>query len=151
MDAEASRQFIEKYAADILSFFGDNVDVQATVRDDVLEVTVPVTDSSSVLIGRNAETLRGLQFILSTALRNKEAAIWRVNLDIADYKKQRAERLAVKVREWVERVQVSGEPHTEALNAADRRIVHHVVSEYSDLKTFSEGEGRDRTITIAKK
>jgi len=36
------------------------------------------------------------------------------------------------------------------MNAADRRIVHQVASEYSDIKTFSEGEGYDRKLTIVQ-
>ena len=151
MNQEASVEFIKKYTSDILSFFGDNTEVEASIRDDVIEVSIPPTSSSSVLIGRNAETLRSLQFLLSTALRNQGSDLQRINLDIADYKKQRAERLAEKVREWVSAVQSTGEPRTELLNAADRRIVHHVVSEFDDVTTHSDGEGRDRTITIEKK
>ena len=151
MNRDESLEFVKKYTADILSFFGENVDVEVSTRDDVIEVNVPVTTNSSILIGRNADTLRSLQFILSTVLRNKNAELQRVNLDISNYKKQRAERLAEKVREWVGVVRNTGTPRTESLNAADRRIVHHVVSEFEDMKTFSEGEGKDRTITIAVK
>lgn len=88
--------------------------------------------------------------MVSTVLRNKDAALSRVNLDIADYKKQRAERLAEKTREWIEEVRKSGSSHIERLNAADRRIVHQVAAEYSDIKTFSEGEGQDRQIVISQ-
>lgn len=150
MNREESLAFVEKYTADLLSFFGENVTVTVASRDDVIEVTVPSTASSSVLIGRNAETLRAIQYTLSNVLRNKGAELQRVNLDIADYKKQRADRLAEKVREWVADIRETGQPRTESLNAADRRIVHHVVSEFDDMKTFSEGEGRERTITIAR-
>ena len=38
-----------------------------------------------------------------------------------------------------------------SLNAADRRIVHQVATEYDDIETFSEGEGRERKIIIAQK
>lgn len=150
MNREESLAFVEKYTADLLSFFGENVTVTVALRDDVIEVTVPSSASSSVLIGRNAETLRAIQYTLSNVLRNKGAELQRVNLDIADYKKQRADRLAEKVREWVTDIRETGQPRTESLNAADRRIVHHVVSEFDDMKTFSEGEGRDRTITITR-
>lgn len=151
MNKDESLAFVKKYTADILSFFGENVEVEVSLREDVIEVNVPATQSSSILIGRNAETLRGFQFLLSTILRNKGAEIQRINLDIAGYKKQRAERLAETVGVWVAAVRETGIPRTESLNAADRRIVHHVVSEHPDMKTFSEGEGKDRTITIALK
>jgi spoIIIJ-associated protein len=150
MNKEQSIAFAVKYLEDLLSFFGINVAVISTTEEDVIELSVPSTSINSLLIGRNAETLRSLQYIVSHVLREKGAALTRVNIDIADYKKQRAERLAAKTREWIEEVRRTGTSHVEALNAADRRIVHHVASEYSDIRTFSEGEGRDRKITITQ-
>lgn len=150
MNREASIEFAKNYIADLLTFFELNVEVTASVEDDVIELSVPPTDLSSILIGRNADTLRSLQFLVSTVLRNKGAMLTRVNLDIADYKKQRAERLAAKTREWVEEVRRTGSSHVELLNAADRRVVHQVATEYSDITTHSEGEGAERKIVIAQ-
>ena len=150
MNREQSVEFARTYVADLLSFFGINVTVEVSVQDDVIEISVPSTDINSLLIGRGAETLRSLQFLVSTVLRNKDAALSRVNLDVADYKRQRSDRLAEKAREWIEEVRKSGTSHVEQMNAADRRIVHQVASEYSDIKTFSEGEGLERRITITQ-
>ena len=150
MNREQSVEFARTYVADLLSFFGINVTVEVSVQDDVIEISVPSTEINSLLIGRGAETLRSLQFLVSTVLRNKDAALSRVNLDVADYKRQRSDRLAEKAREWIEEVRKSGTSHVEQMNAADRRIVHQVASEYSDIKTFSEGEGLERRITITQ-
>jgi len=151
MDHQASIDFAKKYLEDLLSFFGVNTDIEVSVNEDVLELSVPANELSSILIGRNAETLRSLQYILSTTLRNNNASIQRVNLDIADYKKQRAEKLAEKAKEWIEQVRSTGDSYIANLNAADRRIVHGVASEYDDIQTFSEGEGRERHLIIAQK
>ena len=150
MNKEQSTEFARTYVADLVSFFGINVDVTATTEDDVIELDIPSTELNSLLIGRNAETLRSLQYLVSTVLRNKDADLWRVNIDIADYKKQRAERLAAQARLWIEEVRKTGSSHVAHLNAADRRIVHQVATEYSDIRTYSEGEGRDRAITITQ-
>ena len=150
MNREQSVEFARNYVADLLSFFGVNVSVEASVQDDVIELSVPSTDINSLLIGRGAETLRSLQFLVSTVLRNQGAALTRVNLDIADYKRQRADRLAEQARVWIEEVRKTGSSHVERLNAADRRIVHQVAAEYSDIKTFSDGEGLERRITITQ-
>jgi len=150
MNKEESVQFAQKYLEDLLSFFGANLTVRSTCNDDVIELSVPSNELNSLLIGRNAETLRGLQYIVSTVLRNKGSFITRVNIDIADYKKQRADRLAEQAREWIAEVRRSGDSKIVSLNAADRRIVHQVASEYSDIRTFSEGEGYDRKLTIAQ-
>jgi spoIIIJ-associated protein len=150
MNKEQSTEFAQKYLADLLSFFGVNVEVVASAEDEVIELSVPSTDLNSLLIGRNAETLRSLQYLVSTVLRNQDAAVWRVNIDIADYKKQRAERVAKDARVWIDEVRRTGNSHVAHLNPADRRIVHQVATEYADIRTYSEGEGLDRTITIAQ-
>lgn len=151
MNAEDSIAFAKKYLEDLISFFGVHVTVDASVEEDVIELAVSSSEANSLLIGRNAETLRSLQYVISTTLRNKGALLTRVNVDIADYKKQRAEKIAADARGWIEEVRKTGDSYVADLNAADRRIVHQVATEYDDIRTFSEGEGRDRRIIIAQK
>jgi spoIIIJ-associated protein len=150
MNSQESVEFAKKYLTDLLSFFEVNVEVEAVVEEDIIELSVPSTELNSLLIGRNAETLRSLQLLVSSGLRNQGAEVSRVNIDIADYKKQREEKVAKQAREWIEEVLRTGDSHVANLNAADRRIVHHVASEYPTIHTFSEGEGRDRRIIIAQ-
>lgn len=150
MNKEESIQYAQKYLEDLLSFFGANITVSSTCDEDVIELSVPSNDLNSLFIGHNAETLRSLQYVVSTVLRNKEASLTRVNIDVADYKKQRAERIARQAVEWIEEVKKTGDSKILDLNAADRRIIHKVASEYSDIRTFSEGEGRNRRLTIAQ-
>lgn len=89
--------------------------------------------------------------MVSTTLKNKDAQLHRVNVDVAEYKQQRAERLAKQVEEWATQVRESGESYAvRPMNPADRRVVHNVISEYEDLETHSEGEGRDRHVVIVK-
>jgi len=110
MDREESIQFAHKYLEDLLSFFGANITVSSTCEEDVIELSVPSSSLNSLLIGRGAETLRSMQYIVSTVLRNKEAELTRVNIDIADYKKQRAERVAEQARLWIEEVRRTSTP-----------------------------------------
>jgi len=151
MDDATSIAFAKKFLEDILAFYEVNSDVDATTSDEIIELSVPSTEHNSILIGRNAETLRAMQYLLSTVLRNNNASLYRVNIDIAGYKKQRAEKLAVEAKEWIETVIRTGDSHIASLNAADRRIVHQVATEYQEVQTFSEGEGRERKIIIAQK
>ncbi len=151
MDREASIVYAKKYLEDLLSFFGLNTEVYATADEEVIELHVPSTHLNGFLIGQRGETLRSLQFMIATTLKNHDAALSRVNVDIADYKKHRYERLAEQVREWIEDVRSSGEPkHLVPMNAAERRIVHKTVTEYSDIITHSEGEGRDRHVVLTR-
>jgi spoIIIJ-associated protein len=148
-DIEQAIQFAKKYIEDLLSFFGLNTDVYATTEDnEVIELHVPSTHLNGFLIGQHGDTMRSLQFMISSALRSKEFSITRVNVDIAEYKKQRADRLGDKASAWFKKVKESGEPMDLApMNAADRRIVHKLASE-EGLITESVGEGRDRHIVL---
>ena len=152
MNREESIAFAKKYVEDILSFFGLNTDVYAGADEDVIEMNIPSTHLNAFLIGQRGDTLRNLQHLVSTTLRNQEAELVRVNLDVADYKRQRNDRLREQAEDWVKKVRESGETmNLSPMSAAERRVVHQTVSDYSDLETHSEGEGRDRHIVISKK
>ena len=103
------------------------------------------------MIGRKFDNLRSLQHIVSMALLIRNAEINRVNIDVADTKKQRALQISEKAERWIKRVRETGEPFKVGLNPADRRIVHKTAQDYSDIETHSEGEGRERILIISKK
>ena len=150
MNKDESIRFAAKYLEDLLSFFGVNVAVYSTIDDEVIQLSVPSTSLNSILIGRNADNLRALQHIVSMALVVREAEVSRVNIDVAGYKKQRADRIAEKAEGWIRKVRETGQSMTVNLNAADRRVVHKLAQDYSDIETHSEGEGRDRVLIISK-
>lgn len=148
MDKDESVRFATKYLEDLLSFFGINVAVDSTLEDDVIQLSVPSTSMNSLLIGRNADNLRALQFIVSQSLASRNAEITRVNVDVADYKRQRADRIAEKAEGWIKKVRETGEPMRLDLSPADRRVVHKLAEDYSGVTTHSEGEGRERQLII---
>lgn len=148
MDKDESVRFATKYLEDLLSFFGINVAVDSTVDDEVIQLSVPSTSMNSLLIGKNADNLRALQFIVSQTLAAHEAEITRVNVDVADYKRQRADRIAEKAEGWIRKVRETGEPMRLDLSPADRRVVHKLAEDYSGITTHSEGEGRERQLII---
>jgi len=148
-DNEAAIRYAKKYLEDLLSFFGLNIDVYATNSDDeVIELHVPSTHLNSFLIGVHGDTMRALQFMTSNALRGQNFVLSRVNVDIADYKKQRADRLAERAEGWIKDVKASGQAmELRPMNAADRRIIHKVADE-AGLTTESIGEGPGRHIVL---
>ena len=151
MNRDESVRFATKFLEDVLSFFGLNVAVSSTVDDEVIQLSVPSTSMNSLLIGRNADNLRALQYIVSQALAAREAELTRVNVDIADYKLQRAEKIEHRAEPWINQVRSTGQPLTLDLNPADRRTVHRFAQDYSDIETHSEGVGRERKLIISKK
>ncbi len=148
-DIEQAILYAKKYLEDLLSFFGLNTDVYATTEDhEVIELNVPSTHLNGFLIGQGGDTARALQYLTSTALKNQNFSHSRVNVDVADYKKHRAERLVKVAEDWFKEVKDSGKAKDlQPMNAADRRVVHQAASDYG-LQTQSIGEGRDRHIVL---
>lgn len=145
---EAAITYAKKYLEDLLSFFGVNMDIHATRDEDVIQLNVPSTQLNGFLIGQHGENMRALQYLVSTALKNNGHEYSRVNVDVAEYKKQRADRLAHTAEDWIKQVKDSGEAlELKPMNAADRRVVHQVASD-AGLHTESIGEGRDRHIVL---
>jgi spoIIIJ-associated protein len=141
--------YAKKYIEDILSFFGLNTDVYSTTEDDeVIELDIPSTHLNGFLIGQRGDTLRAVQYIISTALKNQNFSHTRVNVDVAGYKKQHAERIAKEAEDWFAKVKATGEPKAlPPMSPADRRTIHKAAEDYG-LSTESVGEGRDRHIVI---
>ncbi len=145
---EDAIRYAKKYLEDLLSFFGLNTDVRATSEDDVIELEVPSTHLNGFLIGQKGDNMRAMQFLVSNALKNQGFAYTRVNVDVAEYKKQRAQRLAERAAEWMKQVKDSGElMELKPMSAADRRTIHKLAQEWG-LVSESDGEGRDRHIVI---
>ncbi|HSX17890.1 MAG TPA: R3H domain-containing nucleic acid-binding protein [Candidatus Saccharimonadales bacterium] len=148
-DIEEAILYAKKYLEDLLSFFGLNTDVYATTEDhEVIELNVPSTHLNGFLIGQHGDTMRALQYLISTALKNQNYAHTRVNVDVADYKKARAERLVSRAEEWFREVREGGKAkELLPMNAAERRVIHKAASDYG-LETESVGEGRERHIVL---
>ncbi len=151
MNQDESIRFAARFLEDLLSFFGVNVAVTSTIEDSVIQLSVPSTSLNPLLIGREANNLRALQHIVSMALAAKEAEVKQVNVDVANYKRKRAERVEEMAEGWIKKVRDTGETMVVDLNPADRRIVHRTAADYSDIETHSEGEGKERKLYISKK
>jgi spoIIIJ-associated protein len=140
--------YAKKYLEDLLSFFGLNTEVHATSEDEVIELEVPSTHLNGFLIGQRGDNMRSMQFLISSALKNQGFEFTRVNVDVAEYKKQRAKRLTEKAEEWMKIVKEGGKPmDLKPMSAADRRTVHKLAQEWG-LVSESAGEGPDRHIVL---
>ncbi len=138
----------KEYLESLLAFFGVNAEVSMQQSDQAVELAVE-SDITGKLIGHRGETLAALQQLLNAMLRGKTDDQRYVSIDIANYKKARAEQLAAKVRQDARTVVETGEPkRLHPMNAAERRIAHMTLAEMPEVVTESEGEGRERRVVI---
>ena len=102
------------------------------------------------LIGYHGQSLDGFQTILTQIVSNKFDKWTRVTVDINDYRKARFEKIEDMVRDFVDRVRFSQqEVEMHPMNPFERRQVHMIVAEYTDIVSESTGEGLERRIVLS--
>jgi predicted RNA-binding protein Jag len=103
----------------------------------------------SLLIGYHGQTLERLQHLISLSLSRHYQGLVRVILDINGYRGKRASSLENLARRAEQQVIETGqEMELQPMSAADRRIIHNILSSEGRVKTESTGEGRERRIVV---
>jgi len=106
----------------------------------------------NVLIGRRAETLNALQYILALII-SKEAARWvQVVVDVEGYRARRERQLRQLARRMAEQAIRTGKRQLlEPMSSAERRIVHLELRDHDTVTTESVGEEPNRKVSIVLK
>lgn len=109
-------------------------------------------DDLSVLIGRRAETLNALQYILGLIV-SKQAETWvQVTVDVEGYRARREKQLRQLARRMAEQAIQTGKRQVlEPMSSAERRIIHLELREVPEVISESIGEDPNRKVTISLK
>jgi spoIIIJ-associated protein len=105
-----------------------------------------------ILIGRQAETLQAMQYLVRLML-SKSLGRWEpVVVDVESYRARRRRSLRRLALRMAERA-VSSRRRVilEVMPANERRIIHLALHDHPDVTTRSMGEGDHRKVTIVPK
>lgn len=138
------------YIEEIVKNLGIEIQMEMRVQNENKEIYYHILSSeNALLIGRNGNTLKALQFLLRNYLNSYTDEFVIVNLDIGNYndnRKRQLEIVATKTAKEVARSKVAVK--LDPMNAYERRIIHSKLSEWRDVTTESVGEGEDRAVVI---
>ncbi len=161
--AETPTSEAAQLAADVLQGLLDRMNIRArvTVRvgDDLIEegeeppLTLDIVgDDLGILIGRQGETLRDLQYMARLMLSHRLERWEPVVVDVESYRVRRRRSLHLLAIRMAERVVVSRQRVVlEAMPAHERRIIHMALRDHPTVTTKSIGEGEHRKVTIIPK
>lgn len=137
------------FVAEILSGIGIHGKLDSYREDDTVYISVTGQDCATA-IGRHGETLDAIAYLTSlVANKNSEEHV-RVSLDIGGYKKRREAILISLANKAAAHALRTGSPvEMEAMNPAERRIVHFTLQTFGGVKTHSEGEEPDRKVIVS--
>jgi spoIIIJ-associated protein len=132
----------------LLQKMGIETEVEGSVKEGELYIEIK-SDEGGILIGKHGRTLESLQTLISRMVNKQVKKPVGVILDIADYKKRRADSLRKMASRLGDSVKKTGkEVAIGPFSAYDRRIIHITLKEDLSLKTESLGEGEWKKIKI---
>jgi len=132
----------------IVRLIDENAQIETIIETDQINLQID-TQPSGAFIGYHGESLQALQSIFSLILYKKNQDQFRLNLNVADYQQQRQNQLEVLADKAVNTVRRSQSSFTlPYLSSQDRRHVHLYLSNLTDIKTESVGEGDARRLVI---
>jgi len=134
----------------LITDLGFSAEVKVTEDPTAGLVNVQIeSPEAASLIGFHGENLQAIQLILSFMVHQILSEWTRINVNVGDYRQKREEQLTKLALNLATKAKFSGEIQSiPNLTAAERRIVHLALSDYPDIVSESEGEGRERILTI---
>lgn len=141
---EAARQVLETVL--------DKMSIDAQIGEAELndkEILTISSDDQKLLIGKGGENLRALEYLVNSLARKQVEDYQYVVIDVADYKKEKEDRLIRMATEAADAATEKGRViRLKPMNSYERRIVHTALADRSDIETASEGEEPYRKIVV---
>ena len=136
----------------ILGQLGFSVEIEEQERDGhpILQIR---TSEPARLIGRREETLESIQFLVNRILFSQNREAPRVVVDVEHHRSMRDDAFLHRIHQLADAVRLNGRAvETEPLNSYDRRLVHNVLREDTELTTESpEGPDKIKRVTIRRR
>lgn len=133
----------------LLQRMGIETEVEGSVKEGDIYLEVK-GDEEGVLIGKHGRTLESFQTLINRMVNQQAKRPIRIVLDVAGYKKRRADSLERMAGRLAENVKRTGRAVTIGpFSAHDRRIIHITLKEDPSVKTESLGEGEWKKVRIA--
>lgn len=131
-------------------FEGFELGVEVNVEHSKNNINININaENNAIIIGRGGRSLEGLSQMVRHSVNARYKRRFFVTVDVNNYKQDRYLKLkdmAKRIAKQVQRskVDVSLDP----MPNDERRIMHKELTDYPNIKTQSEGSGRNRHLKI---
>jgi len=141
-------RYLRETIQDFAKFANLDIKSEVNLREDYYNVLL-FSEQAHVLIGKEGKNLTALQMFLKHALNNQTGMNIKVSLDISNYKAKKQKYFEFEIKKIIKQVLNTREDVVlDPMNSYERRIIHNLVSDYPNLSSLSNGEGKERKVTI---
>lgn len=139
----------EQRIREMLEIMGFEHELEVVIEDRMIKIDVDAGQSSSLLIGREGQNLDALQYLLNRMILRVGREAPMVLLDIQGYRKRQFGDLENLVKRAVKRARESGnEIELDPMPPLERKYLHHYLTQFDGIKTFSRGDEPERYLVI---
>ena len=147
-DVKAS---IKEFLTELSAKMNMEMHYEIKESENIFNVTL-VSDNNSILIGKDGRTMNSVQLVLRQYLNKGLENQLKVNLDVSNYKAKKEKNLEYTIKHLAKEVlSTKVSVKLDPMNSYERRLVHSIVGEFSELETISEGEEPNRYVIIKVK
>lgn len=136
---------------DITDFFdkmGFDTEIDLKVQEETLLINLK-TEEPQILIGESGKILLCLQRLLQAILSKKLETKFYLDLDINDYKKNKAKYLKEMAHQLADEAVLAKEDRVlPPMPAYERRLIHLELADRKNVTTESMGQEPDRRVII---
>lgn len=141
-------EYIKKIIDELSKNMNLEIKYEVNYNSETINVLL-ISDNNSVLIGKDGRTLNSLQILVKQMLSTQLGQHVKLNLDVSNYKAKKVKNLEYEIKKLAKEVQqTKTDIVLDPMNSYERRIVHNIISEFTNLESVSEGEGKERKTII---
>ncbi len=141
-------EYIKSYLKNICSKMNLDLNLEVREEENIFNVTM-VSNNNPILIGKDGKNLNSIQQLLRQSLKNLTNIDIKVNLDASNYKAKKLRSFEYQIKNIVREVQKTKiDTKLDPMNSYQRRIVHALLSDFSNVTTESVGEEPNRCVVI---
>lgn len=146
---DTTEEIIKKSLEELLSFLEIEATISVSLESaDHFQIEIE-TQETGLLIGFHGETINSLQLLLGVLLYKKLGKWVHVVLDVGGYRKMRQEHIQEMVGRIIAEVETTNQPVVlPFLTPLERRIVHMMLADNEKITSESQGEGKERRVSI---
>ena len=141
-------EYIKSYLKNICSKMNLDLNLEVREEENIFNVTM-VSNNNPILIGKDGKNLNSIQQLLRQSLKNLTNIDIKVNLDASNYKAKKVRSFEYQIKNIVREVQKTKiDTKLDPMNSYQRRFVHALLSDFSNVTTESVGEEPNRCVVI---
>ena len=128
-----------------------DLEIKASKKDKDVHLELNA-EKIAMLIGKRGQTLNALETLVQLVMNNERRTYYNVTLDAEKYRERRKETLITLGEKMASKaLYLQKKVALEPMPSFERKIIHHVLENRSDIATESEGREPHRYIVIMPK